>query len=186
MIELVHDYRKRAHDPKIETRGVDPAMSISPEGAGIGISKRDKVFISYSHKDYNAFEQLKTMLAPVVRSGKIEAWDDTKIAPGAKWKDEIRSALEAAKVAVLLVSENFLASDFIDKHELPPLLTAAQDNGVIVFWIYLRPCLYQETEIAAYQAAHDVGKALSQLSRPKRQQVLSQICAKLVQVAQSP
>jgi hypothetical protein len=124
------------------------------------------------------------MLAPV--SGKFEIWEDTQIAPGARWKDEITLALAAAKIAVLLVSQNFLASDFIAKHELPPLFRAAQEEGVTVFWIYLSPCLYEHTEIASYQAAHNVEKALSQLNRPKRQAMLSEICAKLVQAAQRP
>jgi hypothetical protein len=148
--------------------------------------KRDKVFISYSHLDRRAFEQLKTMLAPVTRNGKLDAWDDTKIAPGAKWKDEIAAALSAAKVAVLLVSQNYLASDFIVEHEFLPLLKAAVDEGVTVFWIYLSPCLYEHTEIAQYQAAHDIRRALSQLDRPTREAVLSQVCHKLVLVAQNP
>ena len=152
----------------------------------MSIAQRDKIFISYSHNDHKAFEQLKTMLAPVMRSGKIDVWDDTMIDPGRKWKDEIESALEKAKIAVLLVSDNFLASDFIARHELPPLLKAAQDKGLTVSWIYLSSCLYKETEIAEYQAAHDVAKPLGQLTRPIRQQTLRKICEKLVQAVQAP
>jgi hypothetical protein len=170
---------------KTEAREGDPAKlrlndSAGLEDAVISIRKRDRAFISYSHQDHRLFEEFKTMLAPVIQGGKVDAWDDNKIAPGAKWKDEIRSALGSAKIAVLLVSQNFLASDFIAKEELPQLLKAAQTEGVTVFWIYLSPCLYQQTEIVEYQAAHDVSKALSQLNKAKRQEVLKQICYKLL------
>jgi tetratricopeptide (TPR) repeat protein len=145
---------------------------------------RKNVFISYSHKDTKLFEEFKTMLAPAIRDGVVDLWDDTRIVPGAKWKDEILKALRSAKVAVLLVSQHFLASDFISRHELPPLLKAAQEEGVTVFWIYLSSCLYEQTEIASYQAAHDVSKPLDRLDKPHRQAVLSEVCAKLVRLAQ--
>jgi CheY-like chemotaxis protein len=154
--------------------------NISSQVSGVSVSKRDKVFISYSHKDPRALDELITMLVPAMRTGKLDPWSDTKIPPGAKWEDEIKFALGAAKVAVLLVTQNFLASDFIAKDELPPLLKAAKSDGVTIFWIYWGSCLYKETEIAQYQAAHDVTKPLSQLTKPKRQQALRQICEKLI------
>jgi len=136
------------------------------------------VFISYSHKDKTVLDELKTMLAPAIRNGTVDPWDDTRIAPGARWRQEIEDALRAADVAVLLVSENFLASDFIAKHELPPLL-----GRCTVFWIHVSPCLYEQTAIAGYQAAHDVSKPLDSLTKAKRKKVLREICTKLIGVA---
>lgn len=149
-------------------------------------TKRDKVFVSYSHKDKKLFEEFKTMLAPAIRDGVVDVWDDKRIAPGAQWREEIKAALDSAKVAVLLVSQHFLASDFIAKHELPPLLKAAKHEGTVIFWIYLSPCLYRRTEIAGYQAAHDVAKPLDALPKAKRQAVLSEVCVKLLQIAPNP
>jgi hypothetical protein len=148
--------------------------------------KRDKIFISYSHKDKKLFDEFKTMLAPAMRKGMVDLWDDTKITPGSKWKDEIKKALDSAKIAVLLVSPDFLASEFIANDEMPPLLRAAEKDGVTIFWIYLRPCLYEQTDIAKYQAAHDVSKALSTLPKSKRQGVFSEICNRLIKLAENP
>ena len=139
---------------------------------------RDQVFISYSHKDRKWLDRLQTMLRPLVRN-KLAVWDDTKIAAGAKWKTEIDEALAAAKVAVLLVSPYFLDSDFIANHELPPLLKAAKEGGVVILWVYISKCLWDETEIRDYQAAHDITKPLDSLSSHNQNAILADICREI-------
>jgi hypothetical protein len=148
--------------------------------------KREKIFVSYSHKDRKLFDEFKVMLAPAIQKGIVDIWDDTKIVPGAKWKEEIQNALNAARIAVLLVSPNFLASEFIVNQELQPLLKAAQNEGVTIFWLYLSSCLYEQTEIAGYQAAHDLAHPLDKLTKSKRQAVLSESCARLIRAVQNP
>ncbi len=124
------------------------------------------------------------MLAPAIQRGVVDVWDDTKITPGTKWKEEIQMALGSASIAVLLVSQNFLASHFVAENELPPLLKAAQEQGVTIFWIYLSSCLFEQTEIASYQAAHDTSRPLDRLTKSQRQAVLSEACVKLIRATQ--
>jgi hypothetical protein len=143
---------------------------------------RDKIFISYSHLDRKLFDEFKTMMAPASWQG-LKLWDDTQIPPGAQWKAEIEKALASARIAVLLASRNFLASDFIVKQELPPLLKAAREEGVTIFWICLGACLVANTEIATYQAAHNISQPLDSLPKAKRQVVLKEICEKLIRAA---
>jgi hypothetical protein len=141
--------------------------------------QREQVFISYSHKDKEWLEKLTTMLKPLVRNQTINVWDDTKIKAGSQWKDEINEALAAAKIAVLIVSPNFLASDFIAEHELPPLLQVAKQEGLTIIWVCISSCLYQETEIGNYQAAHDISRPLKKLSEAELDDVLVDICQKI-------
>jgi hypothetical protein len=137
---------------------------------------RDQVFISYSHKDRAWLKKLQAMLKPLVRNHSISVWDDTKIKAGAKWKEEIEGALALAKIAVLLVSHNFLDSDFIAQNELPPLLNAAAKEGLVILWVYVGSCLYDETEIKDYQAAHDISKPLNSLRPAAQATVLVNVC----------
>jgi internalin A len=81
--------------------------------------ERTGIFISYSHKDQKWLEELQVHLKPLIREQDIDIWDDTRLKVGVRWREEIRGAIQRAKAAVLLISPNFMASDFIAQSELP-------------------------------------------------------------------
>jgi uncharacterized protein YegL len=146
---------------------------------------RDQVFISYSHADRRWLKELQTHLMPYLRSALIAVWDDSQIRAGAVWKESIEKALASTKVAVLLVSPDFLASSFIAESELPQLLEAAQSEGVTILWVPVRFSSFDRTPIADYQAAHDPAKPLSSLPMATRDRALVKICKLIQQAYQS-
>lgn len=143
---------------------------------------RDQVFISYSHKDKDWLEKLQTALMPLIRKGIVNVWDDTRIRAGQRWREEINTALISAGVAVLLVSPDFLASEFIAEGELPPLLKAAAEDGLTIIWVPVRHSLYTETEIAEYQAAFDPSRPLASLREADVDKALVEI-SKIIKAA---
>jgi len=92
-------------------------------------SERTRIFISYSHRDQRYLDELHAHLAFFEKKGDIDFWDDTRIQAGSRWYREIEKAISSAKIAIVLVSANYLASKFIQERELPFLLEAAQANG---------------------------------------------------------
>lgn len=161
-----------------ESKGLYDTYSLSRDNNELP-SRVNQVFISYSHQDKDWLTKLEIHLKPLIRKQNIDVWNDQKIEAGAEWHKEISKALATAKVAVLLVSHNFLASDFIADNELPPLLNAAKSQGLTIIWIPISYCLYEETEIAKYQAAYLPDRPLSSLSSSEQNQALVEICKQI-------
>jgi NTP pyrophosphatase (non-canonical NTP hydrolase) len=140
---------------------------------------RDIIFVSYSHKDDQWRERLETMLKPLIRGKTISLWSDKQIRAGQLWKNEIESALSRSTIAILLVSDNFLASDFIAESELPPLLKKAEADGLRIIWIPISSCLYQTTSISEYQAACDPNMPLDAMTESVWKTTLARIAREL-------
>lgn len=137
------------------------------------------VFVSYSHRDKRWLARLRTMLQPLLLGCGLSLWDDSMINAGDDWLGEIKAAIDAAAVGVLLVSPDFLASSFIIRNEVLPLLRAAEDRGLKLLWIPVRPFLFEETEIAKFHAASNPCKPLSTIPTAKREIALVEICNKI-------
>ena len=137
---------------------------------------RRELFISYSHRDLKWLEQLRTHLKPLERNYNLERWDDSRIKPGDKWLLEIEQALARAAVALLLVSPDFVASDFIDRKEMPSLLEAAQNQGLAILWVPLRPIsLKLFPQIVQYQAVFSPERTLADMTDVEQDRTLAKI-----------
>ena len=133
---------------------------------------RDKIFISYSHADSEYQLRLRTHLTPVVRTTNIKLWSDVQLKIGEEWKKGIDEAIDETAVAILLISPDFLASDFIANEELPPLLKAWKLNTVKILPVILKPCLFHRTEVLSkIQCANDPKNPLASLSDTQQDEI---------------
>jgi len=142
----------------------------------------DQVLISYSHRDSKFLKELLTHLRPLERAGRLTKWSDNQILPGSQWFKDIQEALARTKVAVLLVTPSFLASDFIHEHELGPLLNEAAKGGVLILWVPVRACAYKETPLKDYQAVISPDKPLAQM-KAERDSAWVRICGEIMKAA---
>jgi hypothetical protein len=120
-----------------------------------------KLFVSYSHRDRPWLERLKVHLAILERRGIVHVWSDTGIAVGAKWREEIEAALTESRAAVLVISPDFLGSDFIWHEEIPRILEH-EKQGMTLLPLIVRPCAWRiAPELAELQARPMEGRPLS-------------------------
>lgn len=158
------------HNPPISRSDIPVDRSPTMREHTRNSAEPNLVFVSYSHADAKWLTSMRSHLKLLERHAGIEQWDDTKIKPGTQWREEIQSALDRAKVAVLLVSADFLTSDFIATNELPPLLRAAQEHGTLILALIVRPCRFEKTELARFQAVNPPSKPLSTLPSSRREE----------------
>lgn len=115
-------------------------------------TEKIKLFYSYSHKDESLRDQLETQLAILARKGLIEEWHDRKILAGRDWELEIDNNLNEADVVLLLISPDFIASDYCYGKELSKAIERHETNQSIVIPIIVRPVEWGDASFAKLQA----------------------------------
>jgi WD40 repeat protein/energy-coupling factor transporter ATP-binding protein EcfA2 len=112
-----------------------------------------KIFVSYSHKDDNLRQKLNTHLQSLVRQGKIAPWSDRDIYAGEKWEPELKKNLESAQIILLLISPDFIASDYCYDEEMRLAIDRCNEGEAIrVIPIILRPCDWEKLPIGKLEA----------------------------------
>ncbi len=113
-------------------------------------NKKDQVFISYSRKDHEWVSRILTFLTPLIKRNVIEAWNDTKILPGMLWQEQVEAAIDRSKIAVILVSPSYLASNFAQDGELPLLLDRASKNKLTIVPVAIHPTILRDSPLSKY------------------------------------
>ena len=161
------------YTPKQDTRELEVLHVVDP------MQPRITVFVSYSHKDRKFKEVFRGFMINLERTGRVHFWDDDKIQTGADWKVVIFEAMANARIAVLLVTQNFIKSDFINDHELPVLVARNERKELQLFWIPVEPATLTGTLLEPLQPMTDRNWPLSRRNKPERDHQLVQIYERL-------
>jgi len=128
----------------------------------------DTVFISYSHKDEAWKDRVMTHLGVLEKAGHLKLWNDRDITVGSDWYSRIETELNRARVVVMLITANFLTSDFIQGEEVPRILQRRKNEGILVVPVIVKPCAWKAVDwLSAVQLFPKDGIPLSTLEEPK-------------------
>lgn len=111
-----------------------------------------EVFISYSHQDDELRKKLDTHLSGLKREGNIVAWHDRAIEAGEEWETQIKGHLESAQIILLLVSPDFIASNYCYDIEMQRAMDRHNEGTARVIPIILRPCDWKRSPFSKLQS----------------------------------
>lgn len=99
-----------------------------------------KGFLSYSHQDMEWFKALAPHLKALKRAFDLDVWTDHQILAGTLWETRIERAIEEADVMVLLLSPDFIGSDYVWNVEMPAIRARRDKAGAVVLPVVLKRC----------------------------------------------
>ena len=138
------------------------------------------VFFSYSHVDEGLRDQLEKQLAVLRRQGVIETWHDRRIGAGLELDREVAAHIEKADLILLLVSSDFLDSDYCYEREMARALERHECGDAVVIPVILRACDWHSAPFGHLMATPTDGKPITQW--PDRDEALLEV-AKAVRAA---
>lgn len=120
-----------------------------------------KLFVSYSHKDELHRERLEAHLASLKRERVIETWHDRKLTAGDEWAKQIDENLKRADIVLLMISADFLASDYCHDLEMVTALERHERGEARVIPVIVRKCDWESAAFAKLQAIPQDGKPVT-------------------------
>jgi hypothetical protein len=137
---------------------------------------RNTVFVSYSHQDKVWKHRISTQLPVLQQQGLLKLWCDRDIGAGQEWFAEIDRNLQSAKLAVLVISADFLASDIVATQEVPRLLRQHEKAGMRLFPVLARDCAWQAVRwLARLQMRPTDARPLAEFRKSRMDRELANI-----------
>jgi hypothetical protein len=131
---------------KMKVRSSEMAVYPFKHFANRSFKRIKKVFISYSHEDIEFRNAVQQYLINLQREGTIAIWQDELISTGEDWNEQILSALQEADLVILLVSQSFIASTYVNEVEMKTALSN-KEKGKNIFPVLIKNCDWRKWRI---------------------------------------
>lgn len=150
-------YSRKPAEPTAAARKLDPSAA-APEHIHADALN---LFYSYSHRDEHYRRRLETHLSPLRRDGLIKEWHDRRIEAGTDWRVDIDRELNRADLILLLISPDFMASEFAYSHELSTAMERHLSGTARVVPIIVKPVDWHSAQFGDLQALPQDGKPVT-------------------------
>lgn len=117
---------------------------------------------SYAHADEALRNELEKHLSPLKRMGRISTWHDRRIVPGEEFAGQIDQHFAQADIILLLISSDFIASDYCYQIEMTNALQRHERGDAVVIPVILRTCAWHQLPFGKLLAATVDGKPIVQ------------------------
>ena len=144
---------------------------------------RNTIFISYSHADKPWLERFENALKIGVTSELYTTWSDQQIGAGEQWERKIEANIASARMALLLVTPEFLQSTYIGTKELPAIVDRNRRKGLVLQWVPIERVTDVKLDLVGLrgiQSLWDIDRPLAELPKEERQNAIEEISAKLI------
>jgi len=140
-----------------------PADRLIPfERARIPSRDSNSLFISYAREDELFRDELRGALTAYERKGELTAWDDTCIVAGQRWETELLEKLERADIVVLLLSNDFIRSEYCYSKEMKRAVERDAAGQCAIVPVVVRACAFEKLDLGKIQAIVPNGKPIKQ------------------------
>lgn len=161
VLSAFQDRAKPPQKPRFPSANANSELIQPPFPGGV---EEIPVFFSYAHEDESLRDELAKHLSLLRRQGMISEWHDQKILPGEQWENEVSRNLDEARIILLLISADFLASDYCFGKEMMRAMERHEEGSAIVIPIIVRPCAWQSSPFGKLQSLPRDGRPITRWS----------------------
>ncbi len=161
-------------------------LPIEPSSFNVSIAAppaaphRPRIFVSYAHEDAEVARDIEKALALLTRNNKIEVWIDRHISTGDEWEKKIFGAIENSNLVILLISNDFLFSEFIAGRELPAIFAEKERRRLTLMPILIRPCAFElHDELRKFQLFNNPERPFSRLQKWEMEEELARLAREI-------
>lgn len=143
------------------------------------------IFFAYSRIDSSYRDRLEKHLSGLKRREYINTWFDGRIEAGKEWEKEIDKELSRADIILLLISADFIASDYCFEHEMRKAISRHEKGDAVIIPVLLHPCDWHDTPFSKIQALPQNGKPVSDPSWHSPETAFSDIALKIKEIVEN-